>query len=679
MLWLGTAGVASATGCGARSGLNGASLDAGSAGTPDGRGGGARAGFGGSAGAAAGRSGGAGMAGTEACGPLIDDLESGTGRICRGEGRVGVWYAFNDEAGSQSPALTTPGTPIFPSAIPGGRGASALAMHTHGEGFTLWGAGVGLDLSFDGVTYGRYDARARGYDGVTFWARGIPAPRVSFRISTSATTLATYGGVCEREPCSPFAIPLNFGAEWTQYWVPFDALPSGNPALETDQLTNMQFLTDPNGQPFDFWIDDISFYFGAPGCCPSGCEGTLAFADPALETAVRSALVEPTETLRCEDSCTLHHLVAAPNGIRDLDGLECLAGLMTLNVAQNQVSELRPLAPLKNLTTLNLAQNEVIDLSSLANLTNVTSLELGQNQIVDVTALAGMRALTLLDLSENQIVDVAALSNLSAVSTLNLSNNRLEEVPQFPDSSLKILLLMSNQLGDVGALSSLEHLTQLNVQENRIGSIRVPFSLPELTTFVASMNQLTDISGLSGAPLLSSLFLSQNRVTDVSSLAGLRALRTLDLSQNPLADVGPLSGLDLGTLNLSQTQVSDLSALRGMTNLRYVQLSDTPVADLGPLSGATLYDLYLSRARVRDVSPLSSVTFQNVTFERGGRSGVLDLSENQLTDLGPLAMNPAIPSGFHVVVSSNPIDCSLQAENIASLRNRGVGVDVDCP
>jgi hypothetical protein len=98
--------------------------------------------------------GGTGAGGTLAtgggCGTKIDDMENGTGHICQGEGRTGVWYAFNSQIGTQWPAPTTPGIPIETSLIPGGRGASLRAMHTYSDVAFSY-AGIGLDLSFDGT------------------------------------------------------------------------------------------------------------------------------------------------------------------------------------------------------------------------------------------------------------------------------------------------------------------------------------------------------------------------------------------------------------------------------------------------------------------------------------------------------------------------------------------------
>jgi hypothetical protein len=199
--------------------------------------------------------------GEAGCGPLIDDLESGSGHICEGNGLIGVWYAFNDMKGEQWPAVTTPGVPIAISEIPGGRGASTRAIHTYGKGFYLWGAGVGVDFAFDGVSYGSFDASA--YDGIRFWARSEAPQKLLVRIGTRSTKVADYGGTCAREPCDPHAQLFDVGASWVELSLPFNDIKQIGPhSAEADflrdELTHLQFM--PQTQPFDFWIDDVRFY-----------------------------------------------------------------------------------------------------------------------------------------------------------------------------------------------------------------------------------------------------------------------------------------------------------------------------------------------------------------------------------------------------------------------------------
>ncbi|MBN2193716.1 MAG: hypothetical protein JW751_12935 [Polyangiaceae bacterium] len=221
--------------------------------------------------------GGTAIAGAPSCGLVISDMEDGTGRICTGEHRVGVWYAFNDQSRSETPiaqqwpASTPPGTPITPSDIPGGRGNSRRAMHTYGGDFVGWGAGIGLDFNYDGKVYGSYDASR--YTGFTFWARSDDSTQIRVRLSTLTTTYAEYGGACDCEVdqggcvCEPDHVIVQLDRDWTEYRIYFgdyDHYWRGYPPslLDRSTLTNLQFFADPEDGMgiFDFWIDDVAFF-----------------------------------------------------------------------------------------------------------------------------------------------------------------------------------------------------------------------------------------------------------------------------------------------------------------------------------------------------------------------------------------------------------------------------------
>jgi hypothetical protein len=226
---------------------------------------------------------------------MIDDLEDGTGILCNHEGRVGVWYAFNDGTGEQLPEPGPAGVPIEPELLEAPRGTSRHAMHTSGVGFddfgcgsdvTVWGAGIGFDLHFRESVYDTYDASS--YRGIAFWAVSPVSTFIRVRLTTVATTTAEYGGACPEEPCNPHFVLFALQPEWSRYEVLFtdliqlsDYYYPENPFLP-DQLLNIQFLVprdndaedhqdtppvDMDGwnwnscQPleFDFWIDDVVF------------------------------------------------------------------------------------------------------------------------------------------------------------------------------------------------------------------------------------------------------------------------------------------------------------------------------------------------------------------------------------------------------------------------------------
>ena len=420
-----------------------------------------------------------GAGGNHTCGSLIDDMESGTGWICEGEGRKGAWYAFNDAAGIQypgsiqDPAPKTPGDPILPSEIPGGREGSSRAMHTRGQ-LGGWGGGIGVDLSFDGRSYGLYDGSA--YGGITFWARSDTSTMLTVRLSTAITTSTVYGGLCTLEtaptpsPCGPDSTVLYLTPTWKLYGVGFpsptsffDSFRGCQVAFEPTRLTNLQFMVDhPNQVPFDFWIDDLSFKPRDPTAaipspsCPSppvGCEGAITFQDPSLEGVVRGTLSRAVGTLGWQDVCSLTSLCAPSSGIRSLQGIECLGSLETIMLPGNQVSDLTPLAQVPSLRALALDDNPISDLGPLRGLSNLESLHIYSGQISDLGPLGALTNLTDLGLDQNQIKDLGPLVGLTHLTDLELDHNQIKDLgPLVGLNRLISISLKGNQIADLAPL-----------------------------------------------------------------------------------------------------------------------------------------------------------------------------------------------------------------------------------
>lgn len=407
--------------------------------------------------------------GARACGNLIDDMEAATGRICAGAGRVGAWYAFNDDTGMQWPSKAAPGTPIQTSRLPTPRGQSWRAMHTYGLSFSAWGGGIGFDLSFDGVRYGCYDASR--YSGIRFWLRGAADTSVGFRVNAQSNTAMQRGG---RD-----SLTLPLGPEWVEYVVPFDELSSPS---ELDRLASVQFKV--SGRAFDFWVDDVSFSEGPPNCCSPllACADGARFESPALRSMVpqgdRNAL-----TLGCSDVCSARSLSGTQRSLGDLRGVECLSQLNSISLTQ---SGLRDVSGLKGLMALN-------------------RIELSGNALEDIGALSGLANLSQLDLSENRV------SNLTALSELH---------------SLRSLMLAGNAISDLTPLRGLKDLQKLVVAKNSISNLEPLAELSALTELDLSQNSIVDVSPLVSLWSLSQLDLRGNRALDCGSQAALlRALR----------------------------------------------------------------------------------------------------------------------------------------------------------
>jgi hypothetical protein len=336
------------------------------------------------------------------------------------------------------------------------------------------------------LTYGLYDASA--YDGIAFWARGTPS--VEARIGTAATTSTKWGGTCTLdtppvgEGCVPHERSYEFNDEWVQYWLPFDPLDAawggagwGSIVFDRTKLTNFQFRVA--GSPFDFWVDDISFFVGRPGCCsppPAGCEVTNLFPDLNLKKKI--ALGD----FACEDVCTRQTLDAAatpaPGGVQSLQGLQCLADLRTAYVNGNQVADLSPIAGLTRLHTLGLSQNLVTSIAPLANLTRLTNLNLSSNQLSDVGPLAGLVRLTWLFLSGNRIGEIDGLSGLTVA----------------PDQPITTASGSATTLGQRTAIAALTRRTPAQIAIKRLLEKSSVRRRPTTDPTTACANRITPIA-----------------------------------------------------------------------------------------------------------------------------------------------------------------------------------------
>ena len=119
--------------------------------------------------------------------------------------------------------------------------------------------------------------------------------------------------------------------------------------------------------------------------------GSVTFADPKLETAVRIALrMSASEVIT----------------------REAMLGLVFLEAYDRRIESIQGLQHATNLIALDLGKNAVVNISPLSGLTKLQILFLDDNQIVDVSPLAGLTQLDLLFLTGNPISSLAPISHL---------------------------------------------------------------------------------------------------------------------------------------------------------------------------------------------------------------------------------------------------------------------------
>lgn len=189
---------------------------------------------------------------------FIDQMEDGNGSIDFTNGRAGVWFAFNDETGTQFPGRNLEGFPM--SALDAPRARSRYAAHSYGSGFHKWGSGIGFDMRAQQP----YDAAA--YAGIAFWARRAPGATAAVRFAVPDDATSPLGGKCDSDAglChDDFGSDLDLGPEFRFFSFTWRALSqrgwSGNVerAIDASQIYGVRFQLEVDVD-FDFWIDDVA-------------------------------------------------------------------------------------------------------------------------------------------------------------------------------------------------------------------------------------------------------------------------------------------------------------------------------------------------------------------------------------------------------------------------------------
>ena len=185
--------------------------------------------------------------------PLIEDFEQNDSWLLTADGRRGSWTTYDDGTGTQTPRSHSA---LFPSRIPGGRGASKRALHVTGSHFTKWGVTFGTELA-DAACY---DASA--YAGVELYAKGPGELRVGLQMIDVQDV--KYGGFCQSDCYDTHRKIIPLTAAFKKYVVRWEDLAqlfvAGPPvAFDPRRVRFLEFGVAAESTPFDIWLDDVSF------------------------------------------------------------------------------------------------------------------------------------------------------------------------------------------------------------------------------------------------------------------------------------------------------------------------------------------------------------------------------------------------------------------------------------
>lgn len=192
--------------------------------------------------------------------------------------------------------------------------------------------------------------------------------------------------------------------------------------------------------------------------------------DDNLEAAVIEA-VGGEENLTYENIAKIESLAVTGKGIQDLEGIQLLKGLKSLDLSGNKLQVIAQLGDLKDsLVKLNLSDNLIEETGPLSLLTGLKTLDVSGNLIENAGGMANLTGLESLNAADNKILDSGAFEKLTALTALDLSGNQIADLGGLEKAGMQLETLdaANNKIEDLAPLRNMESLVNLNLNGNMV-------------------------------------------------------------------------------------------------------------------------------------------------------------------------------------------------------------------
>lgn len=225
----------------------------------------------------------------------------------------------------------------------------------------------------------------------------------------------------------------------------------------------------------------------------------MTFADPAIESAVKSALGKGYyESVYDDEMATIKELSIVGSqytdqntnftqteyfiggyygssyqgSVANLSDLRYMPFLQTLNISFQQNLDLSTLAGCDYLENLSIINCGLTSVDKIANLKSLKKLCLGWNNITDISALSTLTELTHLGVWGNGITDISVVSKLTKLEYLDISDNNVSDISAVSAlAQLREFWAYGNKISNFAPLVNLNNLKVLMINGNPIGNM----------------------------------------------------------------------------------------------------------------------------------------------------------------------------------------------------------------
>lgn len=296
--------------------------------------------------------------------------------------------------------------------------------------------------------------------------------------------------------------------------------------------------------------------------------GTVAFAHPLIEQAVRTSLgKQQGEAIAPEELLEVRSLIICTDRTfaswREYED-HCANYYFELNqwIPPRQAMPLEDLERIPNLTELVIEGQSIDALPDLSQF-SLKKLSFSNNNLTEISGLAGQEALEVLSLQDNPLEDISDLKNLRNLISVNLSGTGVSDLTPLADAPIQNLFCESNGVENSSVIEKFTGLTCLRLSH-------------------ADKETVEQISGMTSLRMLA---LTESEVDSFEPFAGMIYLKSLELAGcngiTSLNDAQQLSNLNY--LGVSNTGITEIPESFRMAKLETIELSYNNITDFTPL------------------------------------------------------------------------------------------------
>ncbi|KAJ3272149.1 hypothetical protein HDV01_005914 [Terramyces sp. JEL0728] len=227
-----------------------------------------------------------------------------------------------------------------------------------------------------------------------------------------------------------------------------------------------------------------------------------------------------------------------------------------------------------------------------------------------------------INVAKNQLMNLNALGAFSELEAIVSDFNQLKQVNFKDMAHLKALSVASNNLTTLEGLSSRLHY--LNASANKLTTLKGLETAPNIRILILSSSKVKDMVSIKFLKNLLYLDISQSQLSEdiVMQLTSCHQLQCLEAGNNHFRVIPDIPNLAMNELHLTKNVLQQLNRMSWLFNLRVLNLYDNQISDISPLAMAPfLRELYLGHNVIKDVKNIYHIGIcQNLE--------VLDLTGN---------------------------------------------------